>query len=65
RVDDAKKGLTLRGPLQKPRVQGKKAHEHSHHRFTELVRPSLRNGFDGLYVLLCPQNLPECANGRL
>jgi hypothetical protein len=21
--------------------------------------------FGGLYVLLCPQNLPECANGRL
>jgi hypothetical protein len=19
---------------------------------------------DGLYVILCPQNLPECANGR-
>jgi hypothetical protein len=27
-----------------PRVQSKKAHERSHYRYTELVRPSLRNG---------------------
>src|SRR5437868_5432956 len=30
----------------------KKAHERSHHRFTETVRPSLRNGFNGLYRAL-------------
>ena len=24
-----------------------------------------RNGFTAYFVLLCPQNLPECANGRL
>jgi hypothetical protein len=23
-----------------------------------------RNGFNAYVVLLCPQNLPECANGR-
>jgi len=27
-----------------PRTQTKKAHERSHHRFTETIRPSLRNG---------------------
>ena len=27
-------------------------------------RPSLRSGFTAYFVLLCPQNLPECANGR-
>src|SRR5438874_13193093 len=30
----------------------KKAHERSRHRFTETVRPSLRNGFNGLYRAL-------------
>jgi len=34
-----------------PRVRNKKAHEHSHHRFTENIRPSLRNGFNGYFVL--------------
>jgi hypothetical protein len=29
------------------------------------VRHSLRDGFSGCFVLLCLQNLPECANGRL
>src|SRR6188508_1511554 len=27
-------------------------------------RPSLRNGFTAYFVLLRPQNLAECANGR-
>jgi hypothetical protein len=30
----------------------KKAHEHSHHRFTGLIRHSLRNGFNGLFRAL-------------
>jgi hypothetical protein len=34
-----------------PRVQSKKAHERSHYRFTELVRPSLRDGFNAYNVL--------------
>jgi hypothetical protein len=29
----------------------KKAHERSHHRFAETIRPSLRNGFNGYFVL--------------
>jgi hypothetical protein len=32
-------------------VRNKKAHEHSHYRFTELVRPSLRVGFNAYNVL--------------
>jgi hypothetical protein len=32
-----------------PPVGIKKPHEHSHHRFAEAVRPSLRNGFNGLF----------------
>jgi hypothetical protein len=35
-----------------PRVQNKKAHEHSHHRFTGITRPSLRNGFNSLFRAL-------------
>ena len=31
-----------------PRVRSKKAHEHSHHRFTGMTRLSPRNGFNGL-----------------
>jgi hypothetical protein len=31
--------------------QSKKPHEHSHYKFTELVRPSLRNGFNAYNVL--------------
>jgi hypothetical protein len=42
----------------------KKAYEHSHHRFAETIRPSLRDGVNGYFVLLCLQNLPECADGR-
>jgi hypothetical protein len=52
--------------LSKERAQGKpgarctrslacesdKAHEHSHHRFTGITRPSLRNGFNGLFRAL-------------
>ena len=39
------------------------AHEHTGTVGT--LRHSLRNGFTAYAVLLCPQNLPECANGRL
>jgi hypothetical protein len=53
-------------PSKKQRAQGKpgarctrslacesdKAHEHSHHRFTGNTRPSLRNGFNGLFRAL-------------
>jgi hypothetical protein len=35
-----------------PRVRNKKAHERSHHRFTGFTRPSLRNGFNGLFRAL-------------
>ena len=34
------------------------------YRFSGGIRHSLRNGFTAYIVLLCPQNLPECANGR-
>src|SRR3984893_11858718 len=34
-----------------PRVQMKKAHDHSHHVHTGNTRHSPRNGFNGLYVL--------------
>jgi hypothetical protein len=51
--------------LSKERAQGKpgarctrslacesdKAHEHSHHRFTGITRPSLRNGFTAYFVV--------------
>jgi hypothetical protein len=30
-----------------PRVRNKKAHEHSHHRYTAISRHSLRDGFNG------------------
>ena len=29
-----------------------------------MTRHSPRNGFTAYFALLCPQNLPECANGR-
>jgi hypothetical protein len=34
-----------------PRVRNKKAHEHSHHRFAGNAQLSLRNGFNGYFVL--------------
>jgi len=34
-----------------PRVQNKKAHEHSHHGHTGFTRHSPRNGFNGYFVL--------------
>src|SRR5882724_11401801 len=40
-------GNAGRAMRPQPRVQNKKAHEHSHHRFTGNTRPSLRNGFNG------------------
>ena len=43
-------------------AQKKCAHEHTGS--AEAVRHSLRNGFTAYAVLLCPQNLPEWANGR-
>jgi hypothetical protein len=66
-------------PSAKQRAQGKpgarcthslaceidKAHERSHHRFTGFTRPSLRNGFNGLYRALpgdrafLPPSLPR------
>jgi hypothetical protein len=39
-----------------------RAHEHTGS--AETLRPSLRSGFTAYFELLCPQNLPECANGR-
>jgi len=45
--------LTLRGPLQKPRVRiVSEAHERSHHRFRRFNRHSPRNGFNGLFRAL-------------
>jgi len=40
-------GNAGRAMRPQPRVQDKKAHERSHHRFTGNTRPSLRNGFNG------------------
>ena len=34
------------------------------YRYSGSIRHSLRNGFTAYGALLCPQNLPECANGR-
>jgi hypothetical protein len=38
------------------------AHEHTGS--AEAIRPSLRSGFTAYFVLLCPENVPEHANGR-
>src|SRR5439155_15021054 len=35
-------------PMHPRLASNKKAHERRHHRFTATVRPSLRNGFNGL-----------------
>src|ERR1700682_622627 len=43
--------------------QKENAHEHTGS--AEALRHSLRNGFTAYSALLCPQNLPECANGRV
>jgi hypothetical protein len=43
----------------------KKENAHEHTGSAEAIRHSLRNGFTAYAALLCPQNLPECANGRL
>src|SRR5258705_11264470 len=51
RVDDAKKGLTLRGPLQKPRMQNKASIRVSHHGHTGTTRHSPRNGFTAYFAL--------------
>jgi hypothetical protein len=40
----------------------KGAHEHTGS--AETLRHPPRNGFTAYIVLLCPKNLPECANGR-
>jgi hypothetical protein len=32
-------------------MQNEKAYECSHHRFAEIIRPSLRNGFTAYFVL--------------
>jgi hypothetical protein len=34
-----------------PRVENEKPREHSHHRFAGITQPSLRNGFNGYFVL--------------
>jgi len=49
-----------RGLVCKPCA--KNAHEHTGTDGT--LRHSLRNGLTAYAALLCPQNLPECANGR-
>jgi hypothetical protein len=41
----------------------KKSTRVSNHRYAAMNRPSLRDGFTAYFVLLCPQNLPECATG--
>src|ERR1700682_1969413 len=41
-----------------------KENAHEHTGSAEALRHSLRNGFTAYIALLCPQNLPECANGR-
>src|SRR5258705_3698883 len=36
----------------------------SNNEYTGITRHSPRNGFTVSFVLLCPQHLPECGNGR-
>src|ERR1700724_3330672 len=45
-------GNAGRSMRPQPRVQIKKAHEHSHHGHTGFTRHSPRNGFNGLYRAL-------------
>jgi hypothetical protein len=45
-------------------VQDALKNAHTHTGPAESIRPSLRNGLTAYGALLCPQNLPECANGR-
>jgi hypothetical protein len=42
----------MRSSHPQPRVQVKKAHERSHHRYTAINRHSLRDGFNGLFRAL-------------
>jgi hypothetical protein len=49
-----------RGPV----CIGQKENRTRAYRAAEAIRHSLRNGFTAYTALLCPQNLPECANGR-
>src|SRR5579872_483393 len=51
-----------------PCVQNKKAHKRSHHRFTGTIRPSLRDGFNGVLRALpgdralLPPSPAQCAS---
>src|SRR5438445_13014534 len=48
-----------------PRVRNEKAHEHSHHRYSQNYPASPHAMVLTVsFVLLCPKNLPEWANGR-
>src|SRR3954452_21967620 len=60
-------GKAGRSSHPQPRVQNKKAHERSHHRFAEFTRPSLRNGFNGLLRALPGDRalLPPSSSGNL
>jgi hypothetical protein len=44
------------------KVVQRNAHEHTGS--AEAIRHSLRNGFTAYFALLCPENVPEHANGR-
>jgi len=43
--------MPVRSSHPQPRVQDKKAHERSHHRYTAISRHSLRDGFTAYSVL--------------
>ena len=57
-------------PHPQPRVRMKKAHEHSHHRFAETIRHSLRDGFTVSFELSpviglsCHRRWPRCEKHR-
>jgi hypothetical protein len=47
-----------------PCVRNKKAHKHSHHGHTGTPGIPRAMVLTVSFALLCPENLPECANGR-
>jgi len=51
--------MPVRSSHPQPRVQDKKAHERSHHRYTAISRHSLRDGFTA-YSMLSPVTGLSC-----
>jgi hypothetical protein len=58
-------GNAGRAMRPQPCVQNKKAHKHSHHRFTGITRHSPRNGFTACFALspVSPALLPPSPAG--